>query len=370
SAILAGQNEGPTILATIWVLLVVPGLVMALRLYCKVMVSKSYGWDDLVICLSWTLLLVYTVLCTCSVQMGVAGRHIHTIAEPSKVPPGLELLYIGFVIVIIACVLAKTSFAITLLRIVTKAWMKVFLWFVIITMNLIMWLCAICYLLQCKPAAALWNAKLMATAECWPTHIFETIALTAGAYSGCMDFVIALFPWIIIWNLQMKRHEKLGIGIAMSLGVFAAATAFIKTSKLVNVSKVQDFTYYSSSIIIWASAETGLTILAASIPMLRILFNRFRTSYDESGPPTSGTYKVSGKFRSYHRAGPSGVYDPNPYISNSGAIAMTDWRDNSSQNSILGAEEIKQTQEVSLTYEKRTDNERETGNIFSSRRHV
>jgi hypothetical protein len=97
--------------------------------------------------------------------------------------------------------------------------MKALLWFIIITMNAIMWLCAVCYLAQCKPAAALWNTKLMATAKCWPTFIFENIALTAGAYSGCMDFILALLPWAVLWKLQMKKREKFGIAVAMSLGV-------------------------------------------------------------------------------------------------------------------------------------------------------
>jgi hypothetical protein len=94
--------------------------------------------------------------------------------------------------------------------------MKVMLWIIIITMNAVMWLCAICYLAQCKPASALW---VMATAQCWPTSVFETIVLTAGAYSGCMDFILALFPWAVLWKLQMKKREKFGIAIAMSMGV-------------------------------------------------------------------------------------------------------------------------------------------------------
>jgi hypothetical protein len=34
-----------------------------------------------------------------------------------------------------------------------------------------------------------------------------------------MDFVLALFPWLTIYNLQMRRVEKLGVGIAMSMGI-------------------------------------------------------------------------------------------------------------------------------------------------------
>lgn len=151
--------------------------------------------------------------------MGVIGKHVDAIEDPSIVPPALKLVYISSIIIIIGCVLSKTSFALTLLRIVTQIWMKIMLWFIIISMNAIMWLCAACYLAQCRPAAALWNTTLMATAKCWPASVFETIALTAGAYAGCMDFILALLPWALLWNLQMKKREKFGIAVAMSLGI-------------------------------------------------------------------------------------------------------------------------------------------------------
>lgn len=112
--------------------------------------------------------------------MDVIGKHVDAIADPETIPPALELVYISFVVLIIGCVLSKTSFALTLLRIVLQTWMRVLLWFIIISMNAIMWLCAVCYLLQCDPTAALWDTKLMATAKCWPPGVFETIALTAG----------------------------------------------------------------------------------------------------------------------------------------------------------------------------------------------
>lgn len=55
--------------------------------------------------------------------------------------------------------------------------------------------------------------------------------------------------------------------------------------------KILDF---CSSIAIWASAETGFTIFAASIPALRILIIRIRSSYQES-EGNEGTYPLSSK---------------------------------------------------------------------------
>jgi hypothetical protein len=39
------------------------------------------------------------------------------------------------------------------------------------------------------------------------------------AYSGAQDFVLALLPWTLVWNLQMRKKEKIGVAFAMSLGV-------------------------------------------------------------------------------------------------------------------------------------------------------
>lgn len=44
------------------------------------------------------------------------------------------------------------------------------------------------------------------------------LPVTAG-YSGVMDLVLAILPWNIIMSLQMKTKEKIGVALAMSMGV-------------------------------------------------------------------------------------------------------------------------------------------------------
>jgi hypothetical protein len=62
------------------------------------------------------------------------------------------------------------------------------------------------------------------------------------AYSAGMDFALALFPTVLIWGLQMNRREKIGVIVAMSLGVLAGITAAIKTSFIPGTSRSLDFT--------------------------------------------------------------------------------------------------------------------------------
>lgn len=44
-----------------------------------------------------------------------------------------------------------------------------------------------------------------------------------------MDLVLAFLPWKFIWSLQMSQKEKIGVVIAMSMGVFAGVAAALKT---------------------------------------------------------------------------------------------------------------------------------------------
>ena len=54
-------------------------------------------------------------------------------------------------------------------------------------------------------------------------------------YSAFVDFCLAILPWKILWTLQMKRHEKIGAAVGMSLGLVAGA---IGVAKVVNILTV------------------------------------------------------------------------------------------------------------------------------------
>jgi len=40
-----------------------------------------------------------------------------------------------------------------------------------------------------------------------------------AGYSGAMDILLAILPWKIVWSLTMNKKEKLGVAVAMSMGV-------------------------------------------------------------------------------------------------------------------------------------------------------
>lgn len=59
-------------------------------------------------------------------------------------------------------------------------------------------------------------------------QISRITPLTCPVYSAACDFILALLPWKMIFNLQMKRSERISVAIALSMGVLAGVTGIMK----------------------------------------------------------------------------------------------------------------------------------------------
>jgi hypothetical protein len=142
-------------------------------------------------------------------------------------------MYIGEVFGLFSVPLSKASFCVTLLRLTVVPWQRKLLCSIIITVQLTFYSTAVMTLVQCDPIHKLWDITL--PGKCWDNRIviyysmfvgckqslFSTAPsqpLTITAYSSLMDFLLAICPWLIIHKLQMRRREKWGIILAMSLG--------------------------------------------------------------------------------------------------------------------------------------------------------
>ena len=74
---------------------------------------------------------------------------------------------------------SKTSFAVTLLRLTQTSALKWFIWFLIITVNVGLYIAAIFMWVQCDPPEKVWNPNVEGT--CWDGNIIVAYnSWTAG----------------------------------------------------------------------------------------------------------------------------------------------------------------------------------------------
>ncbi|KAH6623400.1 hypothetical protein F5144DRAFT_595577 [Chaetomium tenue] len=261
-----GESHGPYLNRVIWSLAALSTVFLGLRVYSKILRRRQLWWDDYVLIASWTALVVSVTLQSVGVAHGL-GSHYGDLDEESVTAVAIYSISAGFGSILATC-WSKTSFAISLLRISTGR-TRVFVWFIIVSVNLVMGSVGVIQWVQCWPVQKLWYYEM--AGSCFPPEIVQNYNTFTAAYSGLMDIVLALLPWKIIWTITIKKRERLGAMVAMSTGVLAGVMAFLKIKTLYVIGNDDTTTV---DLFIFGTAEPATAIMAASIPILRNLLRR------------------------------------------------------------------------------------------------
>ncbi|OTA54964.1 hypothetical protein K449DRAFT_416906 [Hypoxylon sp. EC38] len=252
--VLENSSAGHWVNAVIWVLIALATTFLGLRVFCKYKRGRGLWWDDWILIASWTGTLFF-----------------------------------------IAAIWSKTSFALTLFRIAGPR-LKIVLRIMMVSMNGITCVSVVLRWLQCHPIRLVWDSDAQGT--CWNRNLILGVA-----YSAFADFVLAALPWPIIIKLQMRASEKIGISVAMSMGVCAGITSIIKCTKF-SVLKSDKFADDVFELSIWSIAEISTTMMAASIPVLRALVREATGTSGRFGCPITyirdRSRDVASRIRSNH----------------------------------------------------------------------
>jgi hypothetical protein len=111
-------------------------------------------------------------------HMTTLGYGKHNLFVPFENIPDLALwgnVTLTFVVTMLAW--TKTSFAFTLLRF-TNDWIKKIVWFIIISMNVLFFWCALVHWIYCKPLNKAWNPFL--PGQCWEYKVVVNFDILAS----------------------------------------------------------------------------------------------------------------------------------------------------------------------------------------------
>ncbi|TLD17571.1 uncharacterized protein PgNI_00968 [Pyricularia grisea] len=296
-SITSHDDRGGLILALMWTFLPLSGTFLGLRLYCRQWKRLQILWDDIFLIAAWLLLLLVAGLTTYIIKLGY-GKHTYDVPLENVNTQALMVL-INTTLSITAAAWSKTSFALTLLRIAGKR-TRISIHILVISMNTLMGVSALLMWVNCKPLKKAWEPML--DGYCWDRKLDVIFSIISSSFSGFADLMLALLPWTVVLKLQMKTREKFGIALAMSMGIFAAVCAFIKCAFIPTLAS-DDFTYDGAPLIIWSTVEVAVTVIAASIPVLRVLFRDIASSrgYFQNGRGTADKKSASRHVNTSHQ---------------------------------------------------------------------
>ncbi|KAH8660612.1 hypothetical protein BX600DRAFT_383542 [Xylariales sp. PMI_506] len=308
-------GDGEWLIAFSWSTTGIAALCFVLRLYTRVVVVKSYGWDDTIYNLSFVLLLACTTMVHISTLYGL-GQNQAAIWDDShdRLTKALLYLIIAQIFGVSTMGVAKISLGLFLLRLVMIPWHRVAIWGAIAMLMVVTGVTSFVFTFQCVPPAYLWD-KTIKGGHC--PILITPFAILLGVACVVADLFFAIFPWLFVWKLKKPFKERIVIAGSMSLGLVSAACGVKRTIGLGGLAG-ENYTTDAVPTCGWSIAELSITLVCIAIP---VCIPSWRHVFPSRAQPSSPTP---------HKAGSGGVFALRTF--GGGSISGSDPKSHQSRN--------------------------------------
>ncbi|KAH6721454.1 hypothetical protein DL95DRAFT_463428 [Leptodontidium sp. 2 PMI_412] len=253
------QGNGPALLTTCIVCLVLTWAFFSVRIYTRAFLTKVWKIEDWLFVASQVSFTVYALV---SLQSTLHGNgQFNRDIDPVDIPIAMRWFYWGEILYIITALLMRLSIGFFILRIMTQ---RNFIWTIRITMGLIT-LATVMDLFytifQCKPIRYFWLQFSGLPGRCLPAPQVQAISIAYSAASAFADILFGVLPMCVLWNLQMNRKAKLIVGVLLCVGIVAGLTVIVRIKYIVDVSLTEDFMYATAVGHLFHSSHAVLEAL-------------------------------------------------------------------------------------------------------------
>ncbi|KAI2623641.1 hypothetical protein GGS21DRAFT_541386 [Xylaria nigripes] len=270
-----------SLLAASIVFLVINSFVVFLRVYVRIYVVRSFGWDDCVLLLTYIGFVISVALGFAAIHYGYAADDVQPWYDQDK---ATMFTYGNQTTLYISAGLVKLAVALVLLRITVQKslrWVLILSIFVVgiwtvITVVFASWICA-------TGGSSNWAGNT----KCTDVGYFRTIS------NIFIDYFYALVPVYMLRTSQMQYRLKVIAVFLLGLGVFASSATIVKLVILVRLTyaKGKEADYLHYDLLLWADIELGIAIVAASAAALRPLLRHIPALLDTTYPQRSRSRK-------------------------------------------------------------------------------
>lgn len=216
----ANEDRATQLYAALWIPIPICAAILSARFYVRFNM-RNVSLDDWMMLFAFVLFLLTNIFGTLYVHAG-GSKHVYYIQPLSQLTTILRWSSIAQPFGAAACAAAKSSVAGLTLRIAGPN-IKYRKWFLFVGVFLLWALFIVDVSLkfaQCDPVRANWDVEIPPSEKsCWDPRISANVTIANGAFGTFMDFVLALLPCTIIYNLKMDNKTKLSLMLLLSLGV-------------------------------------------------------------------------------------------------------------------------------------------------------
>lgn len=305
-------DRASSLYAAFWIPIPFLAAVLAARFYVRFNM-RTTGVDDWLMLFAYVLLILADVFGTLYVQAG-GTKHVFYISPPSQLTEVLRWSAIAQPFGVLTPAVAKSSIAGLTLRIAgpNTFWRK---WILYIGIA-ILWIFSIIDIAlkyaQCSPVRANWDVEIPPFEKhCWKPSVSANVSIANASWGTAMDFVLALLPCTIVWNLKVNMKTKMGLIAFLSVGVFAGIASAAKAAQLKRLGDRVDFTWATYDLYVWTETELSLVIFCGCIPPLKPLVDWMRKG-KPIAPSGASSSTGSKSWKSWKMSSPSTTASKSP----------------------------------------------------------
>ncbi|KAI8952467.1 hypothetical protein F4801DRAFT_588939 [Xylaria longipes] len=294
------SNGGGLLVAGI-VTLSIASISVALRTYARAVVMKSFQVDD------WVMLagLANFAISCGFIFMGLSyglGRHNKSLSQYDEIE-ALKYQALATATYVSNMWLIKLSIGLFLFRLAVQ---KVYKWILGVSIVVVgIWSLALFLwnIFQCSPVPAQWDYTILTNdpkSHCVSADAVVNAAYALSALTVLSDWLYALIPIPMIWQVKMSAQAKWSVIAVLGLGVFASIATLIRLRFLADLIDEDDILYAGTDAMIWTLIEPGIAISAASLATIRPLLRRWKISgftHSERSRFTGRSQEQSSRFK-------------------------------------------------------------------------
>ncbi|RPB04623.1 hypothetical protein L873DRAFT_1665816 [Choiromyces venosus 120613-1] len=211
------DDDSPRLMGSAITLIVLTGLVVITRIYCRAYLVRSMGADD------WTMIIAAVRLVTanciglCVTHYG-AGRHGWTLPK-EWAAPARKTGYIGQIFYFISLGFCKTSLVLFIIRITSSRTTLRVSWGILIFCTCYNLAAVLTSVLWCVPPEYAWKMFTPEGKDMKGVCLDQrALQYALPAINILTDFVIWLLPLKMIWNVQLPPRQKASLIAIFAFG--------------------------------------------------------------------------------------------------------------------------------------------------------
>ncbi|KAG7405419.1 hypothetical protein ACKAV7_013724 [Fusarium commune] len=270
--------------------LIPTGIIVMLRCFVRLK-YRLFGVDDGLMLFGWMLHVAFTGVGIRGIYggLGTKDENLNAFLQVD----GRKWMWIGQELYSFSLIPLKSSICVTLLRIAVTKTHRTIVWTTLIFTIVTTLYNAIGTFFACMPISANWDNR----GKCSLTFLMS-LGYVVSISAVISDWVCAILPIFMLYKSHMRKATKVSVSIILGLAAVASLCTIIRLPYLRAFSHPHNYLYNVAYIVLWSTLESGIGIIAGSLPSLRkLVSSRFHfDSSTGSSPahitPFSGTSRA------------------------------------------------------------------------------